>query len=96
MSMRKPRSTAAAVGQNDVTASEIACFAYCAKAWHLEHVLHVVPSDEVMRRREVGVSAHNVHGRRMRLLDRLAQRKVALIAILLLLALLAVVAALMV
>ena len=94
--MRKPRSTAAAVDQDDVTASEIACFAYCAKAWHLEHVLHVVATDEVIQRRESGVSAHNVHGRRMRLLDSLAERMVALIATLLLLALLAAIAALMV
>jgi len=93
--MQKPRSTVP-VDQHDVTASEIACFAYCAKAWHLEHVLHLVPADDVLERRDLGVSAHNVHGRRVRLLESIALRKGRLIASLLLLALLAVIAALLV
>ena len=90
--MQKPRSTVP-VDQHDVTASELAYFAYCAKAWHLEHVLHLVPADEVLERRELGVSAHKVHGRRVRLLESLARRKASLIAALLLLAFLAAAAA---
>ena len=96
MQMRKPRSAVALSDRDDVTASEIACFAYCAKAWHLEHVLQVVPADEVMQRRERGVTAHNVHGQRVRLLDTLARRRIALMTGFLLFALVAAIAALMV
>lgn len=47
---------------DDVTASELAAFAYCAKAWHLERVLRVQPSMSVARRREAGVHGHVRHG----------------------------------
>jgi hypothetical protein len=52
----------------DVTVSEIACYAYCAKAWHLEHVRHVVASDDVIHRRGQGVAAHEAHGASVRAL----------------------------
>jgi hypothetical protein len=93
--MRKPPRSTTPVDQNEVTASEIACFAYCAKAWHLEHVLHLAPEDDVMERRELGVDAHQLHGRQVRLVESIAQRKGRLIASLLLLAIVAAIAALL-
>jgi hypothetical protein len=46
----------------DVTASEVAAYAYCAKAWHLERVLHRSPETEGQRRRAEGVERHVEHG----------------------------------
>src|SRR5436190_16068281 len=79
----------------DVTASEIACYSYCAKAWHLEHVLRLKPSRETAERRDAGISDHALHGRRVRLLSRVARRRRILVATLLLLALLAAAGALL-
>lgn len=46
----------------DVSASEAASYAFCAKAWHLEHVLGAAPSASANQRRVVGVEAHAKHG----------------------------------
>lgn len=73
----------------DVTASEIACYAYCAKAWHLEHVQHVVAPAETSRRREEGVAAHEAHGASVRTLGRERSRARIIVAVLLLIAALA-------
>jgi hypothetical protein len=51
----------------DVTASEIAAFAYCAKAWHLEHVVGAQPSRDAARARAAGVTRHQRHGSDVRL-----------------------------
>ena len=46
----------------DVSASEVASYVFCAKAWHLEHVLGASPSAAGYERRAVGVEAHAAHG----------------------------------
>lgn len=79
----------------DVTASEIACYAYCAKAWHLEHVQHVVVPDEASRRREQGVAAHDAHGASVRALGQVRSRTRVIVAVLLLVAALAAVGTLL-
>jgi hypothetical protein len=75
-----------------VTASEIATFAFCANAWHLEHVLKVEPTLEARARRTAGVLQHEHHGRMVGMQDRLERRHVALTVGLILVALLALVA----
>ncbi len=47
---------------DDVTASEIAAFVYCAKAWHLERVVGALPSDAAARARAAGTTHHVRHG----------------------------------
>lgn len=79
----------------DVTASEIACYAYCAKAWHLEHVQHVVAPDDTSRRREEGVAAHETHGAQIRALGQVRSRTRVIVAVLLLVASLATAGALL-
>ena len=74
---------------SDVTASEIACYAYCAKAWHLEHVQHVVAPAETTLRREQGVAAHEAHGASVRALGPERGRARFVVAALLLIAALA-------
>jgi hypothetical protein len=46
----------------DVTASELAAFRYCAKAWHLEHVSRARASEAAELRRDAGVTKHHWHG----------------------------------
>lgn len=58
----------------DVTASELAAFAYCAKAWHLERVLGAEPSTGANRRRDVGIANHIRHGADVRIGSQLARR----------------------
>jgi hypothetical protein len=50
------------MADDDVTASEIAAFAYCAKAWHLERVVGVLPSAAAARARAAGTTHHVRHG----------------------------------
>lgn len=50
---------------DDVTASEAATYAFCAKAWHLEHVLGKAPSPRAVARREQGIRQHEQHGERV-------------------------------
>jgi hypothetical protein len=73
----------------DVTATEVACYAYCAKAWHLEHVLRLAPPGEIANRRELGVTDHEAHGRRVRLMSTLVSRQSKVMLALLLVAVLA-------
>lgn len=54
----------------DVTASELAAFAYCAKAWHLERVLGLRPGAPAARARDAGIAAHAEHGRQAAARDR--------------------------
>ena len=70
----------------DVTASEVADYAYCAKAWHLQHVLGKEPSRHATVRQKAGVTAHEAHGIAVRKLAWLERRATNLIAGLLLLA----------
>lgn len=67
----------------DVTVSEIACYAYCAKAWHLEHVQRAVASGDVIRRREQGVAAHEAHGASVRALGQPSRTWIVAFALLL-------------
>jgi hypothetical protein len=54
-------------GDVDVTASEIAAYAYCAKAWHLERMAGAQPSPAASRARAVGTVRHERHGTDVRL-----------------------------
>jgi hypothetical protein len=47
---------------DEVTASEVAAYAYCAKAWHLEYVLGYRPSGDALRHRAAGEEHHAAHG----------------------------------
>jgi hypothetical protein len=53
-------------GRSDVSASEVANYVFCAKAWHLEQVLGGAESDGTRDRRAIGVAAHLAHGASMR------------------------------
>lgn len=81
---------------DDVTASEAASYAFCAKAWHLERVVKSAPLADVVRRREDGASRHDADGERLvranRVRSRLLLLTVALLLLAALLLLLAVVA----
>ena len=59
---------------DDVTASEVAAYAYCAKAWHLERVLHRSANPEGQRLRAEGVERHIEHGARLGRLHRFGRR----------------------
>jgi hypothetical protein len=78
----------------DVTASEIAAFAYCAKAWHLERVIGVPTSATATRSRDGGTSNHIQHGRNVRVGSWLGRRARWAVAALLIVAALLVGAAL--
>ena len=64
----------------DVTASEVASYAYCAKAWHLRHVLGREASRHALVRQEAGVVAHEIHGTRVGRLAWLERRAAILVA----------------
>ena len=50
---------------DDVTASEVAAYTYCAKAWHLESVLRRPVDSGTASRRISGVDQHLEHGTRV-------------------------------
>ena len=52
--------------RTEVSASEAANYVFCAKAWHLEHVLGVAASTAGADRRAMGVAAHAEHGESVR------------------------------
>lgn len=70
----------------DVTASEVASYAYCAKAWHLRYVMEREPSRVASVRQEAGIVAHEIHGSRVGRLVWLEGRAAVLITGLLLVA----------
>lgn len=72
----------------DVTASELAAFVYCAKAWHLERVLGAAPSTAANQRRDAGIGGHARHGSDVRIGSWLARHAAAVVAGLVLLAIL--------
>jgi hypothetical protein len=94
--MPDPRLTAVSPPLEDdiVMASEVAAYAYCAKAWHLEHVLGNPGSAAGQARRDAGSAAHLEHGRRIARSERSARPLFRLAIILLALALILAVAAL--
>lgn len=77
----------------EVTASEIGCFSYCAKAWHLQYVAQVPTSHDASERQTLGVREHDRHGARVRRLTWLGRHAALMTACLLACALLAVTAA---
>lgn len=66
-----------ASAKDDVLASEAATYAFCAKAWHLEHALHRLPSDATVQRRSEGTALHDDHGARTGTIQRTGRRLVA-------------------
>ncbi len=64
----------------DVTASEVASYAYCAKAWHLRYVVGREASRDAVARQEAGVVAHEIHGTRAGRLAWLERRAAILVA----------------
>ena len=60
--------------------AEAASYAYCAKAWHLRHVLGKEPSRRATARQETGVCAHESHGIAVRRLAWLERRAIRLVA----------------
>jgi hypothetical protein len=86
-----PRARTAA---DDVTASELAAFSYCAKAWHLERVAGRRPSERATRERDTGIVSHARHGAQVRAGGWLRRHSSAAITALLILAVLLFLAAL--
>lgn len=80
---------------DDVTASEVAAYAYCAKAWHLERVLNRSADAEGQRRRAEGTERHVEHGARLNRLRRFGRRSFSLSVALLVLAVVLLVAGLL-
>ena len=78
---------------SEITASELAAFVYCAKAWHLERVLGAVPSTAANERRDAGIGDHGRHGNAVRVGSWLGRHSAAVIAGFVLLAILFVVLA---
>ena len=56
--------------EEDVTASEVAAYTYCAKAWHLESVLRKPVDASTTSRRISGADRHLAHGARVSRLSR--------------------------
>ena len=81
--------------REDVLASEAATYAFCAKAWHLEHALRRAPADATAQRRSEGVALHEEHGARIVALQKPSRRLVAWSVALLVLAAVLVVLALL-
>ena len=73
--LEPPRSSTRArpAADDDVLASEVAAYAYCAKAWHLEYVLGNRAGIAAEERRRVGVMEHDAHGVRVRRLERVGR-----------------------
>ena len=80
---------------DDVLASELATYAFCAKAWHLEHRLRRPVSSEASERRLEGITRHEQHGARLREVPRVAPRLVLWSVLLVVLAAVLVVIALL-
>jgi hypothetical protein len=74
-----------------VSASELAAYTYCGRAYWLERVVHAQVTAPHELRRTAGVDAHNAHGRRVSI-ARLLRRLAVVAALLVVLALLRVLA----
>ena len=57
----------------EVSASEVAAYAYCGTAWHLEHVIGHRAHVRAEEHRERGVAQHEAHGTRVRRVQRLGR-----------------------
>jgi hypothetical protein len=58
---------------DDVMASEVATYVFCAKAWHLERVLGATASAVAEEKRAAGSLAHETHGSRARRQQRMGR-----------------------
>ena len=74
MNGKQPTQAHADIEDDDVTASEVAAYAYCAKAWHLERVLHRSVGTKEQRLRAEGVERHLEHGTQLNRLHRFGLR----------------------
>jgi hypothetical protein len=54
------------LARSDVSASEVANYVFCAKAWHLEQVLGRAASADAEQRRALGAADHAAHGASIR------------------------------
>ena len=72
---------------SDVSASEAASYVFCAKAWHLEHVLGAEPSAAASARRTSGTEAHAAHGTNIQTSTRVSSLLVRALIVLLVAAL---------
>ena len=70
----KPQTDLPPDSRTDVTASEVASYAYCAKAWHLRYVLRREPSGQAVAHQQAGVVSHEIHGMRVKTLAWLERR----------------------
>ncbi len=57
----------------DVNASEAGSYAFCAKAWHLEHISGALPSKIATELRACGTAAHIAQGTQTRRFHRITQ-----------------------
>src|SRR5688500_5004009 len=81
--------------KDDVLASEAATYAFCVKAWHLEHALRQPPSEGAVQLRSQGTALHEEHGARIGTSQRAGQRLVVWTVSLLVLAVVLVILALL-
>lgn len=65
--MKTNRGAEVRTPADDVAASEIAAFAYCAKAWHLERIVGANASEVSVGIRDAGTAHHARHGSSVRL-----------------------------
>src|SRR5438552_16515099 len=65
MTENEPQAGLPPDSHTDVTATEVASYAYCAKSWHLRYVMEREPSRVASVRQEAGVVAHETHGSRV-------------------------------
>ena len=79
----------------DVTASEVAAYTYCAKAWHLESVLGRPVDSATTSRRVSGADRHLAHGASVSRISRFGRGAVWASGVLLLVAALLLAAALL-
>src|SRR3989442_4587960 len=68
MTENEPQAGLPPDSHTDVTASEVASYAYCAKAWHLRYVLRREPSGQAVAHQQAGVVSHEIHGMRVKTL----------------------------
>src|SRR5438876_11551391 len=74
MTENEPQTGLPPDSHTDVTASEVASYAYCAKAWHLRYVMEREPARQASVRQHAGVVAHETHGVRVARLAWLERR----------------------
>jgi hypothetical protein len=79
MTEKRSQSALPPDSHTDVTASEVANYAYCAKAWHLRYVLRREPSGQASVHQQAGVVAHEIHGVRVKRLAWLERRALILV-----------------